>query len=47
LVSIVAKKRRCGEIIEVDREALLSILRKVEELERKISEIETRLIQKG
>ncbi|MEM1674133.1 MAG: hypothetical protein QXE14_02180 [Candidatus Bathyarchaeia archaeon] len=42
----MAKKRRKGEVIEVDREILLDMLQRVEELEKKLGEIETRFAKK-
>jgi len=45
-VDVVAKKRRKGEVIEVDREILLDMLQRVEELEKKLGEIETRFAKK-
>lgn len=45
-VDIMARKRRKGEVIKVDRGILLNILQRVEELERKLSEIEAKFTQK-
>lgn len=44
----VAKKKsgKVTEIIEVDREVLLSMLRRIENLERKLNEMETKFAQK-
>lgn len=42
----MAGKRRSGEVIEVDKKVLLSMLRKIEDLERKLGEIEARFAQK-
>lgn len=42
----MVRKRRGYEVIEVDRRILLNMLHRIEELEKKLGEIEAKFTQK-